>query len=60
MLQSLSNTVKGLQAARFATVLKKDLRTGISEPTLCKSSTKLVFLNNSQNLLENTYVGVSS
>ena len=40
MLQSLSNTVKGLQAARFATVLKKDLRTGISEPTLCKSSTK--------------------
>ena len=56
MLQSLSNTVKDLQAVRLE---KRDPRTGVSEPVVCRSSTKYVFLNNSQNLHENTYVGVS-
>ena len=36
----LSNNVKDLQAIRFATLLKKDPRTGVSEPAVCKSSTK--------------------
>ena len=39
VLQSLSNTVKDLQAARLATLLKRDPRTGVSEPVV-KSSTK--------------------
>ena len=59
MLQSVSNTVKGLQVVRLATLLKRDPRTGVSEPVVCRSSTKYVFLNNLQNLHENTYVGVS-
>ena len=45
MLQSLPDTIEKLQA--------------VSEPAVCKSSTKQVFLNNSQNLQENTYVGVT-
>ena len=32
VLQSLSNIVKDLQAIRPATLLKRDPRTGISEP----------------------------
>ena len=59
MLQSLSNTVKDLQAIRLATLLKRDPRTRVPEPVVCKSNTKWVFLNNSQNTLENAYVGVS-
>ena len=54
MLQSLSKTVKGLQVVRLATLLKRDARTGVSEPGICRSSTKYVLLNNSQNSQENT------
>ena len=57
VLQSLSNTVKGHQAVRLATLLKRDPHTDVSEPSVCRSSTKSVFLNNSQ---ENTYVEVST
>ena len=32
MLESLCNNVKGLQAVRAATLLKRDLRTDVSEP----------------------------
>ena len=32
---------------------------GVSEPAVCRSSTKQVFLNNSQNSQENTYVSVT-
>ena len=57
MLQSLSNTVKDLQAVRLPTLLKRDTRTGVSELVACRSFTKLVFLDNSPNAKENTYVG---
>ena len=40
VLQSLSNTVRGLQAVRLTTLLKGDHHTGVSEPAVCKSSTK--------------------
>ena len=49
MLQSLSNTVKGFQAVRLATLLKRDPHTGASSPGICRSSAKYLFLNNSQN-----------
>ena len=32
VLKSFSNTVKGLQVFRLATLLKRDSQTGISEP----------------------------
>ena len=32
MLESLSNTVKSLQAVRLTTLLKRNPRTGVSEP----------------------------
>ena len=35
------------------------LLSGVSEPAVCRSSTKQVFLNNSQNSQENTYVKVT-
>ena len=35
------------------------LLSGVSEPVVCRSSTKQVFLNNSQNSLENTSVRVT-
>ena len=35
------------------------LLSGVSEPAVSRSSTKQVFLNNSQNALENTYVRVT-
>ena len=54
-----ANTVKGLQTIRLATLLKRHPHTGVSEPAVCRSSTKQVFLNNSQNSQENTYVRVS-
>ena len=38
--QSLSNTVKSIQAVRLATLLMKDPLTGISEPAICRSSKK--------------------
>ena len=62
MLQSLSNTIKELQAVRLATLLKRHPRpgqSGVSEPAVCWSSTKQVFLNNSENSQENTYVRVT-
>ena len=59
MLESLSNTVKCLQAVRLSTLLKRDPRTGVSELVVNRSSIKQVFLNNAQNSLENTCVGVS-
>ena len=34
MLESLSNTAKGLQAVRLATSLKRDPGTGVSEPAV--------------------------
>ena len=59
MQQSLSNTIKELQAVRFAILLKRYPRSDVSEPAVCRSSTKLVFLNNSQNSQGNTFVGVT-
>ena len=59
VLESLSNTVKCLQAVRLSTLLKRDPRTGVSELVVNRSSIKQVFLNNAQNSLENTCVGVS-
>ena len=59
MLQSLSKTVYDLQAAKLATLLKRDPCAGVSEPVVCRLSTEQVFLNNSQNSKENTYVGAS-
>ena len=35
------------------------LLSGVLEPAVCRSSTEQVFLNNSQNSLENTYVRVT-
>ena len=58
MAASACNTVKCAQAVKLATLLKKDPRTGVSEPAVRRSSTKKVFLNNSQNSRENTCVGV--
>ena len=40
ILQSISNTVKGLQTVRLATLLKRDPRTGVSESAVLRSSTK--------------------
>ena len=56
---SVSNTVKYVQAVRVVTLLKRDPSTGVLEAAICRSSTKWVFLNNSQNSRENTYVRVS-
>ena len=42
---SVSNTVKCVQAVRLATLLKRDSSIGVSEPAICRSSTKWVFLN---------------
>ena len=53
------NNVTGLQAVMLATFLKRDLRTGVSEPAVRKFSAKKVFLKNSQNSQEITCVGVS-
>ena len=39
-LESLSNTVKTLQAFRFATLLKRNTHTGVLEPAVCISSLK--------------------
>ena len=40
MLESLSNTVKGLQVVRLAALLKRDPRTFDLEPAVRRSSTK--------------------
>ena len=54
MLQALSNTIKEFQVVRLATLLKRNPLSGVSEPAVRSSSTKEVFLNNSQNSQENT------
>ena len=62
MLESLSNTIKGLQAIRFwrnLNLLKRDPLTGISEQAVRRCSIKQVILNNSQNSQENSCVRVS-
>ena len=59
VLQSLLDTIKKLQAVRLPSLLKRYPRFGVSEPAVCRSSTKQVFFNNSQNSQENTYVGVT-
>ena len=59
MLQSHSNTIKELQAVRLAILLKRHPCSSVSEPVVCRSSTKYVFLNNSQNSQGNTYFGVT-
>ena len=51
--------LKELQAVRFATLLKRQPCSGVSEPAVCRSSTKQLFLNNSQNSQGNTFVGVT-
>ena len=58
VLESLS-TVQGLHAIWLATLLKRDPRTGVSEPAVPRFFTKFVYLNNSQNSKKNTRVGVS-
>ena len=40
MLESLSNTVKGLQTVKLATLLKRIPRLGVFEPAVCKCSLK--------------------
>ena len=40
MLQSLSDAANALQAVRIATLLKGDPSIGVSEPVVCRSSTK--------------------
>ena len=40
VLESLSNTVKGLYAVKLANLLKRMPRTGILEPAVCKCSVK--------------------
>ena len=40
VLESLSNTVKGLQAIRLASLLMRNPRTGVLEPAVRKSSLK--------------------
>ena len=55
--QSLSNTLS-LPAVMFATLLKKDPVTGVSELAISRSSGKQVFLNNLQNSQESTCVPV--
>ena len=57
MLWSLCNTVEDLHYARLATLLKRDSCTGVSGPVVFRSSTKEVFLNNSQNSKKNTCAG---
>ena len=47
MLQSFPDNIKELQAVRFATLLKRHPHSGVSEPAVCRSSTKQVFLHNS-------------
>ena len=37
---SASNTVKCVQAVKLATLLKRNTRTSVSEPAVCRSSTK--------------------
>ena len=49
VLQSPSDTIKELQAVKLATLLKRHPRSGVSQPAVCSSSTKQMFLNNSQN-----------
>ena len=49
VLQSPFNTAKGLQDVRLVILMKRDPRTSVSEPAVCRSFTKYVFLNNSQN-----------
>ena len=62
VLKSLPDTIKERQTIRLATLLKRHTRpgqSGISEPAVCWSSTKQVFLNNSENSQENTYVSIT-
>ena len=40
VLQPLSNNVAGLQAAKLATLLKSDSRTGVAELAVRRSSAK--------------------
>ena len=54
--EPLSNTAKCLQAVRFATLLKRNPRTGVLESAIHKCSLKKVFLNNSQNSYRKTPV----
>ena len=60
MRQSLSNTVKSLQAVspavRLVTLLKTDSLTGVSELAVCRCSRKQMSLNNSQNSQESNCV----
>ena len=51
-LNSLSDTIKELQAVRPATLLKRHPRSGVLQPAVCRSSAKQVFLNNPQNSQE--------
>ena len=56
--QSLSNTVKCLQAVSLAALLKRDPCTSVPEPAVCRYFTKYMFLNNSQNSQKSTCAGV--
>ena len=60
VLESLSDTVKGLHAVRLGTLLNRNPRTGVLEPAVRKCPLKKMFLNNSQNSQENTRFGVYS
>ena len=58
VLESLSNTVKGLQTIKFATLFKRNPRNCVLEPAVRKCYLKEVFSNNSQNSQECTCEGV--
>ena len=40
MLESLSDTVKGLQVVRLATLFKERPGAGVSDPAVCRFCTK--------------------
>ena len=58
VLESLPNTVKGLQVIRLATLLKRNPHTSVLEPAVLKCFLKYALLNNSQNSQESACVGV--
>ena len=59
MLECLSNKVTNPQTVRPATLLKRNLSTGVLEPTICRCSARYVFLKNLQNSPESNCVEVS-
>ena len=60
MLESLSNNVICFQVVWFATLLKRDCGTRVSEPAFSRQPKKSVLLKNSQNSQKSICFEVSS